>query len=295
MPMKMTAPLAVLSLVLVGSMFALGGSTGEEQKTTLTTTWGQPPGGFKLGITVAKNSFRVGEPIIVSAVLRNVSDKRRKFDDEHSGRWWRLEVKNIDRGIAIPQTLGGTLVYGGEPPPGGDLSFALRESVSSRWLEPGESTDTVLLWVSRLRDMTLRGKYSITISHLVRTEGNEWVKAAAGPVQIEIDSDGYSAGVVLQTLQLDPHFYEAGGSSWGPYLGEPLGEELEQIAKLSEEHPGDATARAVRSQLEELRDRLDALLKKGPPGAEAPAGAKAQPPMETPRPRGRPNLRLVPD
>jgi len=311
MRLKVTVTIVVLSVLLVGGLFALAGPAQDKPMTALATTWGQPSGGFSLGVTITKASFRVGEPVIVNAALRNVSGEPRKLWFSLKGRMWDLEVRSIEAEVAAPLTLAGLRIYGAPQVAGPDEIYVLRpdplglypkpyffvpsDSMGYKLLQPGECYST-MLWVNRLRDMTLRGKYSISISHLVRTEGDEWVKAEAGPVEVEVGSDGDPTSLMLQTLQLDRPFYnEAGPRSWGPFLDAPLDEQLEQLALLAKEKPDDATARAVRGELERLRDRIDALLKEGPPAEGTGAVGKAQPPEATPKPTGRLNLPIVPN
>ena len=266
-----TTSVAVIAILALGSIgLASDTPAGEPAKTQEPETiWGGGTSGWRLGVAVCQSAFRMGEPIMVRITTQNLSDTRRfAADYAFTAEGWTIEVTNLKDGEAMPYTREGQRMYGL------DRARPRRDSVSRRRLEPGEGGyDT--LWVNRVRDMTLAGKYSVRVSRQLVTETGEWVTVQAPSLELQVRGAQYPPSALPQVLALSPG--RADKSRAMAALGSYLSSLVADLARAAEEDKLSDAGSTAWGQLLKLRDQLEAITKErpAPPGRTAPV--KAQP------------------
>ena len=239
--------------------------------------WGEEAGGWRLGVAVSRRTFDVGEPIIVRAQTRNTSGQvRRAPVFAFTAATWGIEVTNLDHPEAMPYTREGQRMYGLDHarPRGGSVSL-LR-------MEPGESVSD-LIWVNRVRDMTLWGKYSVQITRRLSTESGDWVTVSAPPLEVEVKRAQYPDDALPQVLALEPApvYREQAAVAFGASLRR-LADELGSLAER--EQPAD-TRHTAHAEFAKLCAHFQGLAEK----EAAPAGVseRAAPEPSEPTTAGR--------
>jgi len=274
---------ALIALLAVGSVTVAIGAPGGEHPETLEpqTVWGEETSGWRIGVAVCQSGFRVGEPIMLRVTTENLSEARRYADVyAFTAEGWSIEVTDLKDDEAKPYTREGQRMYGLDraQPRGGSVSL-LR-------LEPGGSASDVV-WVNRVRDMTLTGKYSVRISRRLVTETGQWVTAEAPALQVEVKGAQYPPSALPQVVALGPEsvYRTQAASALGSYLTGLAAE----LAHVAEREKTSQTGDAARAQLLKVRDYLEGITKErsGPPDRTVPG--QEQPQEKAPQPERRPD------
>jgi len=234
--------------------------------------WGEPTNGLRLGVSVAKKTFALDEPIMVRIALQNVSQESESVSIGDP-TWWQLEVLSFPPGRPVPYTEEGKVVYRLVP-------SGSRSSVQILRLKPG---DVVYheLWVNRFRDMTSGAKFTVNI-------GYNWPQKAqpdrppvtvhGPPLEIEMGGSvpwhASLQALLLETEDTTAELYAANVGRSAKVL-------LEGLGKVAAEQPTSHAGYAAHRELLELRDRLEELIKQLPPLPKAREKAEAKPQPET--------------
>lgn len=277
---------AAVLAVLAGAL-AVAASEEPSQSVTasrgLETLWGEEVGGWRVGAAVARKGFAGGEPVLVRVAIQNMSQAERQVRVE---RWGETQVWEVEasgpRGIPSPDGPGarveltrlGRWLYGrgGGPPRSSSTTFAR--------LGPGQQRSEIIQ-ISDLLDMSMPGKYMVTIRRTLWDYEDSQVTVESPPIEIEV---GGGRGVG------DPRYWQqiflvggtdpVGGTAAKPRSPHVLQQYarttriyVDDILRIASEEPQDEAAEAARKELRAIRAELDAALRPvtGAEGAAEPA------------------------
>jgi hypothetical protein len=182
--MNRTIPrLAMLGLAgsIAASAFMFSGKVSAGPTTPApappSPVWGQAAGGFRISATANKDRYACGEPVILSVIVQNVDTRDREFpyDVLQERDFWITVVD--EHGKQMPLTRFGTHIN----PTNGFFEASMPRTIHPR----GELTWTLV--PSRVADMTLLGRYTITVSHQIALPGNPGPsRVVSNPVVVSV-------------------------------------------------------------------------------------------------------------
>ncbi len=219
------------------------------------TVWGKETDGWQLGIAVAKTRFLIGEPILVAVISRNLSGTMRQ-----AGLYpglvptWNVEAVFLPGEEDTPYTRFGAWLNGQHEIPGRGRHGS---QVTNR-VGAGESV-TDIVCVNEVRDMTVPGKYSVTIGRQLWAEGQAMVTVEAPPVDVEVGGGSWFAESALPqkiSLVADP----SGRVPAAKELGRFIGTLIASLADTAQKGPSQNLMGTGRYQLEMLRADINARL-----------------------------------
>jgi len=136
--------------------------------------WGNPVEGWQLSISVDKDKFLLGEPIYVTMVTKNISNKDLRIPA--SSKWTTYWFHLRDEFSKVPLTRFGRRMEENR----GEGSYAEPEI-------PPDDTIVLEMPVSRLFDLSLSGAYTLEVSRMVFRQGtSEEVPLVSNKISFEI-------------------------------------------------------------------------------------------------------------
>jgi len=251
-------------LVFLGlCCLVVGGESGPhksgENESNPPTNWGKEAAGFKAGISLPKTVYSLGEPIVLSLVVKNVSESTRRFTDSSSPEDdWNVQVvrrrgwsgpETYKKGEEVPLTLYGRSIKG--------LLWGYARDRSHRGylLKPGETKACNIL-LNRVADMTLPGEYTIVAWRKIY--GEKDVQITSGQVEVEIKSPYiHPPDVLLEILRQSSPPYRTGERALAvSRLGEFVIESIEVLENASREEADHGVRSRAMEVLERLRERI---------------------------------------
>lgn len=115
-----------------------------------TLEWGKPVGGWRLSASLDKDVFKTGEPIILSIVFENASEKKQAYGAQ--GKEFDHDLNCRSASGEAPLTLYGKRMKDNRG----------RGRYVDGELAPGQNLVSEIA-LSRHLDLTLAGKYSLTV------------------------------------------------------------------------------------------------------------------------------------
>jgi hypothetical protein len=185
---RMIHRLAMLGLAgsIAATALILGGKVSAGPATPPpmppAPVWGQAVGGLRISATANKDRYACGEPVILSVIVQNVAtrDVGISYNVPAETDFW---ITVVDRdGTQIPLTRFGTR---------NNPSNSFFRRLLDRPVHPGGELKWTLV-PSRVADMTLLGRYTITVSHDVVVPGVAR-RVDSNPVVVSVD-DWYLPG-----------------------------------------------------------------------------------------------------
>jgi hypothetical protein len=181
---RMIHRLAMLGLAgsIAATALILGGKVSAGPATPPpmppAPVWGQAVGGLRISATANKDRYACGEPVILSVIVQNVDTRNRDIthDDPQERDFW-ITVVDQD-GKQMPLTRFGIHINPSSP--------VMRQLTANRIPPGGELTWTLV--PSRVADMTLGGRFTITVSHDIAPPGGPGPsRVVSNPVVASVD------------------------------------------------------------------------------------------------------------
>lgn len=136
--------------------------------------WGATVGGWALSASLDKASFQAEEPVLVSLVLKNVSDGPLSYGTQNSDFDYVLECKNAQQEV-VPLTLFGQRMQ---------ENRGRGRYVSKALLPQGQVVHEIS--ATRHLDLSLPGKYTLIVTREISPGENDGQRLVSNPCVFEI-------------------------------------------------------------------------------------------------------------